>query len=526
MNDHWKNNLIIIFAVTFMIILVGATFINFSKNNPNFKQIAEGSTNSAKASSDEQEENKYYCSMTAEDFINSITIGWNLGNSFDSCVSENAKNMGETDASFYETAWKNPVVTKELIDAVSNAGFDCIRLPVTWYYNTYRDENGKLCIYDSWLDRVAEVVDYALDNNLYVILDSHHDGQIIWAELDDLEEVKANVNDLWTQIANYFKEYDERLLFDAFNEINSKDTSWKTNFNSVKAANLLNQTFVDAVRSCDGYNKSRLLVCSPYLNSSEEDILNSFILPADIYSDRLLIEVHSYNPSYNQDIDELFSRLQKFSQEKGAPVFIGEFGTTTNFVPLDLRTAHAANYIARANEYGIRCFWWDNGAEYRLFDRNSYSVTNADMLSALMNPTEFKTDNLSSYSFSSIEDYSYATIDSETGELTDSSSGSLTLNVNDCGLKINNNSRYRISLVAVDSADGLRISGVSFYDSDENFIDYIGVNNQTYYDITTPPDATYMKVTIYNPWGYRSFEDYTKYIQKSELYLQITEYKM
>lgn len=526
MNTHRRNNLIIVLSVAFMIILVGATLINFGRKHTNSGIAKHPPEESVETSTENSSEDNYYCSLTADEFVNSITIGWNLGNSFDSCVPSSEINMGDTDSSYYETAWGNPVVTKELIDAVANAGFDSIRLPVTWYYNTYRDENGKLCIYDSWLARVAEVVDYALDNNLYVVLDSHHDESIIWAELDDIDEVSANVTDLWTQIAEYFKDYDEHLLFDAFNEINSKDNSWKTNFNSVKAANLLNQTFVDAVRSCDGYNKSRLLICSPYLNSTEDEILNSFILPTDSCPNRLLIEVHSYNPTYNQDIDEVFLKLQKFAKEKGAPVLIGEFGTTDSFVPLDLRTAHASNYIARAKEYGLRCYWWDDGGGYKLIDRNSYEVSDPDMLSALMNPTEFRTDNIASYSFSSVNDYTYATIDPSNGQLIDSSSGSLTLNVTGSGLRITSSSRYRISLVSTGSGNGICISGIAFYNADNEFIKYEKIDNQSYTDISTPSNATYMKVTIYNPWGYRSLDDYTKYIQKSELYLQITEYKM
>lgn len=148
------------------------------------------------------------------------------------------------------------------------------------------------------------------------------------------------------------------------------------------------------------------------------------------------------------------------------------------------------------------------------------------MLSALMNPTEFRTDNIASYSFSSVDDYTYATLDPSNGELIDSSSGSLTLNVTGSGLRITSGSRYRISLISIGSGNGICISGIAFYNADNEFIQYQSINNQSYADISTPADATYMKVTMYNPWGYRSFDDYTKYIQKSELYLQITEYKM
>ena len=140
--------------------------------------------------------------LTAQDFVSDITVGWNLGNSFDSCVS-NGRNDGTRTPEYYETAWGNPVTTPELIDLVSSLGFNTIRIPVTWFYNTY-DKDGHLYIREEWLARVAEVVDYAYANNMYVIINSHHDTDMFWADMTDIEQVPK---DIIRRLIHYFSTY-------------------------------------------------------------------------------------------------------------------------------------------------------------------------------------------------------------------------------------------------------------------------------------------------------------------------------
>lgn len=188
--------------------------------------------------------------LTADELLRQVTVGYNIGSSLDSYPST-GRNDGTHDSAYYETCWGNPVITREFVGALKRAGFNAIRLPVTWSYNTYH-EDGKLTIRQEWLDRVAEVVDYALDYELYVILDSHHDEAIIWADLEDIDKVSGNLSDLWTQIAAHFQDYDQRLVFESFNEINTKDNSRQFQAPSAEAVNILNQLFVDTVRAAAG----------------------------------------------------------------------------------------------------------------------------------------------------------------------------------------------------------------------------------------------------------------------------------
>lgn len=134
-----------------------------------------------------------------------MNVGWTLDNSLDSKCDKN--NRGADRNLKQELNWGNPYVTKDLIDYVAQCGFNTIRIPVTWYYNTGVDEKGRLYIGQEWLARVQEVVDYALANQMYVILNSHHDQPILYAGVSETEmqQVLAKSQSLWQQIATYFK---------------------------------------------------------------------------------------------------------------------------------------------------------------------------------------------------------------------------------------------------------------------------------------------------------------------------------
>ena len=461
--------------------------------------------------------------ISAQEFVSNITVGWNLGNSLDSCTASSNRNDGSSPTSFYETAWGNPVVTKELIDTIAASGFNTIRIPVTWYYNTY-EQDGHIYIYEEWLARVAEVVQYALDNDMYVILNSHHDAPLIWADLADIEEVSNHAEDLWSQISEYFKDYNDHLLFEGYNELNTKDNSWSFSENASKATNILNQLFVDTVRSTGGNNATRILICGTYLNSTSDEVLNRFVLPTDTIQNRLIIEVHAYDTAYNQDISNLFLRLDEFSKLQNAPVIIGEFGSNNSFVPLEYRAKHASNYVARAGEYNIKCLWWDDGSDYQIIDRSNYTITRPDILEALMNPACFETQNLASYHFKSISDFSFSALDANDGSLIASSQGSITLNLNDKGLPVTPGLGYRLTLNTTASSDGIRMTGIAFYNSNLELLLYTPVDAKLEYDITAPEDAAYMRVSFHNPWGYRSLYEYTYYFINGDLSVDIAEY--
>ena len=111
-----------------------------------------------------------------------------------------------------------------------------------------------------------------------------------------------------------------------------------------------------------------------------------------------------------------------------------------------------------------------------------------------------------------------------TGALESSSNGALTLNLGNQGLPVIYGYGYRIVLNATGKADGLRLSGLAFYDSHQNFVKYQPIKQALSYDITPPADASFMRICFYNPWGSRSLDEYMSYLENKELSLEVTEY--
>ena len=149
-----------------------------------------------------------------------------------------------------------------------------------------------------------------------------------------------------------------------FNEINTRDESWKYNQDSVAATNILNQLFVNTVRMMGGNNTDRFLICGTYLNGTQQNILDGFVLPKDTITSHLIVAVHNYDLDFDQETDKLMKRLQMFSKRIGTPVLIDEFGTKSNYEPAALRAVQAGNFVSRAAKRGIKCFWWDDGKNY------------------------------------------------------------------------------------------------------------------------------------------------------------------
>lgn len=338
---------------------------------------------------------------TADSAIKSITAGWNLGNALDSC-GEWIGLYTSGKPSDYETAWGNPVTSKKLITAVKNAGFDAVRVPVTWAEHI--DDKGN--IDKVWLDRVQEVVDYVISQDMYCVLNVHHDaGADGWLEASSgcYNKYSSKFAGLWKNIAVRFKDYDDKLIFEGFNEMLDEKNSWTDakSSDAYQAVNDFNQLFVDTVRKTGGNNAERNLMLQVYSASCSEKALGGFVLPEDTAKEHLIIHVHNYDPqgftasdatwttmtdkwgtdSEKSYFDRLFSRLGKFSEKQGAPLVVGEFGA--DYKNNDASRKLYANYfVSTAAEYGIKCFWWDTG-NMALFDRSSSTVTHPDIVKVL-----------------------------------------------------------------------------------------------------------------------------------------------
>ena len=291
-----------------------------------------------------------------------ITVGWNLGNSLDATGSGMSS----------ETSWGNPKTTKELILKVKEAGFDAVRIPTTWYNHLDSDFN----ISEEWLARVQEVVDYAYDEGMYVILNVHHEN---WNDPYEstLPDVKKKIKKLWTQIAKRFESYGERLIFEGMNEPRWKNTEFEWNGGNAegrRVVNAYNEYFVETVRATGGNNRYRALMIPTYAASSSG--LDGFTVPQD---KSVIVSLHAYSPynfamnpsgttkfdpnntSDTQELTWLAGTLYDRFISKGTGVIIGECGTANKNNYSD-RVNWAGYFPKLFKSKGIPVFLWDNNA--------------------------------------------------------------------------------------------------------------------------------------------------------------------
>ena len=332
--------------------------------------------------------------VDAQQIVEDMKIGWNLGNTLD---SPDGKNRS-VPTSYYETLWENPVTTEAMIKKVKEAGFNAVRVPVTWFDHVYLStSNGKnknidinnlsvseiknIKIEEDWMSRVKEVVDYVDQNNMYCILNVHHDvgtGSWPWifasTDSNKKEKYEAVMEMLWTQIAKEFKDYGVNVLFEGYNEIMVDGAaSWVgSNDNSVttahlNAANDLNQIFVNVVRNSGGNNSSRFLILNTYGAEALSQAIDGFSFPTDTVSKHLIISAHVYDwggsctTGTNNTIYNSLQRLKAKADAAGAAAIIGEFGTRFNQAG-SAKASLALNYYVRtAKNFGITCFVWDDG---------------------------------------------------------------------------------------------------------------------------------------------------------------------
>jgi aryl-phospho-beta-D-glucosidase BglC (GH1 family) len=315
--------------------------------------------------------------MSAAEIVKDMKIGWNLGNTLD-CYNVT------WEVSDFETAWGNPRTTKAMIDTVKKEGFNAVRIPISWNEHM----NGNI-IDGDWLNRVNEVVDYVIDNDMYAIINVHHDDYT-WLNPSKADEaaVKAKLVSIWEQLSDRFKNYDQHLLFEGMNEpriIGGQDEWTGGTAEEREVINHLFQAFVDTVRKSGGNNSSRALIITSHAASIEADAVNDIVVPDD---DRIIVSIHYYSPwdfaggengksdwgsdSEKKDLDKGFDFLKSKFIDKGVPVIIGEFGAT-NKNNDSVRASYMEYYVKSAKSRGITCFIWDNGTkdEFGLLDRNS-----------------------------------------------------------------------------------------------------------------------------------------------------------
>ena len=363
-----------------------------------------------------------------EAILEDMGLGWNLGNSLDATGGSGLDT---------ETSWSNPKVTKALIDKVKSLGFNTVRVPVSWGKHV-SDDN--YTIDSAWLARVKEVVDYCYKNDMYVILNIHHDtkssasasGAGYYPRSSAYSSSEKFVTSVWSQMAEYFKDYDYHLIFETLNEPRLIGTGYEWWFNkwsipsevkdAIDCINKLNQKAVDTIRNTGSNNRGRLIMCPGYDASLDGATVSGFKLPTDISGNknRIAVSVHAYSPynfamnidtsngatstyssSIKEELKNLFSTLKSNFRDKGIPVVIGEFGSTDKNNTAE-RVKWATDYTALAKKNNIPCVLWDNNAfavyngnsivlnsEYHGYiNRKNNTVTSPakDVIEALMKP--------------------------------------------------------------------------------------------------------------------------------------------
>lgn len=318
---------------------------------------------------------------TAKEAVKNMGVGWNMGNTLEAnnqSISDitNDGYWGQQDLSS-ETCWGQSKTKPELLKMMKEAGFGAIRVPVTWY--NHMDKDGK--VNAEWMARVKEVVGYVLNQGLYCILNVHHDtgadsydksGNLThyhWIKADEAnyEANKERFEYLWKQIAEEFKDYDQHLLFESYNEMLDQYNSWcyasmsaPGGYNASAATSAYNainnyaQSFVNVVRSTGGNNSQRNLIVNTYgscsgggtWNQHLKDPLKEMKYPNDAAGEgRIIFQVHSYPSLVNTDnkgnitgnrtiasikaeVDDMINAWNTHLASKGAPVILGEWGTS------------------------------------------------------------------------------------------------------------------------------------------------------------------------------------------------------
>lgn len=351
----------------------------------------------------------------AMQFVKNLKLGWNLGNTFD------ANNISRiTDELAYEYSWCGVKTTKQMIDTLKQKGFNAIRIPVSWHNHVSGTD---FKISDAWLNRVQEVVNYCIDDGIYVILNVHHDidKAYYYPSSTYLDNSKKYMTSIWSQLAKKFANYDNHLIFEAVNEprLVGHPNEWWIDPNnadvvdSIKCINTLNQVFVDTVRATGGSNAGRYLMCPGYCASPDGATNQYFKLPTDISSNvnKLIVSVHAYTP-YNfalqamtdggidywsvsdttsvSGVTSFMDTLYNKYTSKGIPLVIGEFGARNKNDNLKARVEFSSYYIAAARARGITCFWWDNnaftgtGELFGLLNRSNCQITYPEILEGMV----------------------------------------------------------------------------------------------------------------------------------------------
>ena len=331
--------------------------------------------------------------------------GINLGNSLDAF----REGLGGLET---ETCWDNPRTTREMIDMYAKAGFDLLRVPVTW--DVHMGPGPDWTVDPAWMARVQEVVRWGVEAGMTVMLNIHHEFPWVRPELSELADVLPRYRSLWRQIALAFADYGDELILQGNNEPNlmgGENCAWGSGTRSVRAGvNVLNHTFVRTVRETGGHNATRWL-CIPNLAARPlPDCMRDMIMPRD---DRLIYTIHCYVPDRfvfqrvdqhdtaffdekaRDEVREMFEDIKRWAVPHGLPIMFTEWGAVAKRLPNgkfndEERIRFAELFLQCAGELDAPCIWWDNNylergdESFGLFDRETLTCHSPALVRTLI----------------------------------------------------------------------------------------------------------------------------------------------
>jgi endoglucanase len=356
-------------------------------------------------------------SLTSVEFAKEMVPGWNVGNSLEAIGGE--------------TAWGNPKISQRLIDSVKAAGFRSIRIPVAW--SKFTGDTSKYTIDTTWLGRVGEVIDYVLKDSMYAIINEHWDGGWQQPTYADSTYVNRRLAAMWKQIGIHFRDYGDHLLFAGMNEVAVTNDYGLPTTERAAVQNSFCQTFVNTVRSTGGRNVYRYLVVQGYRTDINATV-GYFAVPTDVTANRLMVEVHYYDP-YNFTIntgtgyttqwgvnaaiktdtwanepyaDGQFQKMKTNFIDKGYAVILGEYGVVARLnLGSDSLNAVCAGYRLYYMQYithsmfthGLVPVYWDNGYtgnnSMGIFNRSTGAQAYPDIVKAIVQAVITNVNNIS-----------------------------------------------------------------------------------------------------------------------------------
>lgn len=385
------------------------------------------------------EEEEKISSMTSLEMIRAMGNGINLGNTLEAYNHKGYISGGNPDG--FETGWGQPYTTAEMIQGMKNAGFDTIRIPVAWT-NGMNYESGDYTIDERLMNRVETVVNYALDADMYVIINDHWDGS--WWGMFGSEDMAVRdkalemYKSMWTQIGENFKDYSRKLIFESANEelgdrLNDKDVTGSEGVLSknecYETTNMINSEFVQLIRSQGGNNADRFLLIAGYNTDIAMTCDERFRMPEDTAESKLLLSVHYYTPwdycgtesvdhwgsprDYKEQND-LFEKLSKFS-EQGYGVVIGEYAVMQKNGGLKPDTdKFYANVLDNCDLYDFCPVLWDCSNFYKRVTNTLADETIAELFSSRRYENENKdTDTVKAEAKARIDETAQAASDEQ-----------------------------------------------------------------------------------------------------------------